>query len=700
MALTDKLVAIADAIRAKDGTTGTMTLDQMPEKISKISTGANDEVIEYSQLSTAASGYLAAAKAQYTDDNYASVSIIAECAVDGADDPAGIDLTLTNDGIIHYADEDEPKLSSDEAASAGTHTAYNLVPGHITRWWLSKADGTTGEGGRVKPTGTLRQIYVSGDDNCRDIGGISVSGGTVRYGLIYRGVFPSDSITNMLVGRCHVAFEINLEDNTGDDQHRTMGVGYGYFPLETIEYKNYFDPANINATNFARAICQIMENAASGIPTYVHCSRGCDRTGVVIFALEALLGASGVDLDIDYELTAIMSDLWGGSLANIKRTYAPWVALRNQFKNYVPEGNILDNALYWCGRMGISEDLVTRYRAAMTDGTPAEIAIYNLVTADLTNVTSDGASQVRNGTGYSATRSLATGAAYTFVSVTMGGADITSTAWDADAGTITIAKVTGDISITATAYVNAHEVKLDLNGVTSTNSTTGIIDGQAYETILAASTSGYTISCVVTMGGVDITASAWDVNTGKISIASVTGDISITAAEMAPVYSVTNIMASSIDNTGAVYNGGLGYKDGAYLSSNDVGTDASYFASGFIENQFVGKNADGYPKTLYVRGADLTMASHTRLYFYNNSFVTMSPYISGSAGTSTTDGSGFYYWFHVTKIGDHYFKLEQTSDNGGNWYGNASQAPYFRLSLPLPVSGTAANVIMAWEPIE
>ena len=41
MALTDKLTAIADAIRAKDGTTGTMTLDQMPEKITAITTADN-----------------------------------------------------------------------------------------------------------------------------------------------------------------------------------------------------------------------------------------------------------------------------------------------------------------------------------------------------------------------------------------------------------------------------------------------------------------------------------------------------------------------------------------------------------------------------------------------------------------------------------------------------------------------------------
>ena len=41
MALTDKLTAIAEAIRAKDGTTGTMTLDQMPEKITAITTADN-----------------------------------------------------------------------------------------------------------------------------------------------------------------------------------------------------------------------------------------------------------------------------------------------------------------------------------------------------------------------------------------------------------------------------------------------------------------------------------------------------------------------------------------------------------------------------------------------------------------------------------------------------------------------------------
>ena len=41
MALTDKLTAIADAIRAKDGSTATMTLAEMPSKIAAIQTGGS-----------------------------------------------------------------------------------------------------------------------------------------------------------------------------------------------------------------------------------------------------------------------------------------------------------------------------------------------------------------------------------------------------------------------------------------------------------------------------------------------------------------------------------------------------------------------------------------------------------------------------------------------------------------------------------
>ena len=41
MALTDKLTAIADAIREKDGSADKLTLNQMPQKIRDIATGTD-----------------------------------------------------------------------------------------------------------------------------------------------------------------------------------------------------------------------------------------------------------------------------------------------------------------------------------------------------------------------------------------------------------------------------------------------------------------------------------------------------------------------------------------------------------------------------------------------------------------------------------------------------------------------------------
>lgn len=75
----------------------------------------------------------------------------------------------------------------------------------------------------------------------------------------------------------------------------------------------------------------------------------------------------------------------------------------------------------------------------------------------------------------------------------------------------------------ATVYAIAY----NLTGVTSNNTTTAIIEGEAFTATLSAN-AGYALDTVtVKMGGVDITATAY--SNGVITIAKVTGDIVITA---------------------------------------------------------------------------------------------------------------------------------------------------------------------------
>jgi len=71
-------------------------------------------------------------------------------------------------------------------------------------------------------------------------------------------------------------------------------------------------------------------------------------------------------------------------------------------------------------------------------------------------------------------------------------------------------------------------VKVNLTHATSTNSATSATKGGAYSTTLAAE-SGYEISDVtVAMGGVDVTAMAYNESTGAVTIPEANGSIMIT----------------------------------------------------------------------------------------------------------------------------------------------------------------------------
>jgi hypothetical protein len=93
----------------------------------------------------------------------------------------------------------------------------------------------------------------------------------------------------------------------------------------------------------------------------------------------------------------------------------------------------------------------------------------------------------------------------------------------------------------------------------------------------------------VTMGGVDITASAY--SNGKISISNVTGNIVITAVavedQTGPAY--TNRVRSSIDTDGSIYNG-TGYLEGYRLNSSGTTTEAS--SSGAVTSGFIPYNGE------------------------------------------------------------------------------------------------------------
>ena len=124
-----------------------------------------------------------------------------------------------------------------------------------------------------------------------------------------------------------------------------------------------------------------------------------------------------------------------------------------------------------------------------------------------------------------------------------------------------------------------HSINNMLSHVVTDNEATSIEDGAAYTATLTADTGYILNSVTVTMGGTDITSAAY--SNGNISIASVTGDIVITAVAT-KIVSYTNQVPISTDADGNVFNG-TGYIDGYRINSSGATVALSGFtATGFI----------------------------------------------------------------------------------------------------------------------
>lgn len=219
----------------------------------------------------------------------------------------------------------------------------------------------------------------------------------------------------------------------------------------------------------------------------------------------------------------------------------------------------------------------------------------------------------------------------------------------------------------------------------TSNSATTVDKGASYTATITPE-GGYTMQLInVTMGGTDITSSA--VSGSTISIASVTGNVVITAVAQ-EVTNYTNVVRTSeaLDST-AVYNGGLGYKNGYYTSVGKESANAADCCTGLIPYTI---SADTQPTdVIYIKGyTGSASASHTRFSYWTAAKAhkaEINGFLSSNAGA---------FVFDVETLGTGYYKL--TPKSGAHHSING--VGYIRFSF----AGTdGANVIITRnEPIE
>ena len=133
-----------------------------------------------------------------------------------------------------------------------------------------------------------------------------------------------------------------------------------------------------------------------------------------------------------------------------------------------------------------------------------------------------------------------------------------------------------------------------LTHVTNSNDATGIDEGESYTATLTADTDYSIDSVVITMGGTDITSTAY--SNGEINIASVTGDVIITATAIYyPTISFFIGCNAQVQDSSMKVNT-VDYKRAmAYLTSQYNGGKIYTIAAGVVA---IGLTDDVYP--LYI----------------------------------------------------------------------------------------------------
>jgi protein-tyrosine phosphatase len=489
MALTDKITAIANAIRAKDGSTDTMTLDQMPEKIAAISGSpivddSLENTVQYRQMNPSAAGFLADVDYTENANDYSITKVIpyySATTTYSKEEPDGLKVKVPANTTLTVTQGD--KTRNDVISGAGV--IYNMEPLKAGTFAFS------GKTYKIVPEGGVRMVYTPSVWNVRDLGGWACTGGRVKYGKIFRGghfgsITDADKAT--FVDWLGVATDIDLRNNseTGSITTSPLGAGVEYFHQSLDFYANAVSTSAASARTVA-VLKKVMACVAANKPCYFHCMSGADRAGTIAYLLLSLLGVSQSDKDKEYELTAFSDEADGKRFRNSNYNVTNgngWYPLIKYFRDTYTGENDNEKVVAWAVANGITAAEINAFRAAMISGDVGEVIVppqEYTVTNTLTGCTnSNAATTVTEGDTYYATITANNGYVLdgATVVVKMGGTDVTALYY-AD-GIINIPDVSGNIEITITAAVYVPSYTNVLPEAVDPSTKSGVWDGKGY----------------------------------------------------------------------------------------------------------------------------------------------------------------------------------------------------------------------------
>lgn len=302
------------------------------------------------------------------------------------------------------------------------------------------------------------------------------------------------------------------------------------------------------------------------------------------------------------------------------------------------------------------------------------------VTNNLTDCTTNNSATTATGT-YSATLT-ASGDKTFLVSPTLWvhGYDLTANyvtvSEDKKTATISLPNVPGDIEILAACG------SIACTGVTLSASSHNGFEGDTFTLTATVTPSDTTDELVwsTTNGSVATVANGVVqlVAEGSATITATCGTMSASCTvTVSEVPNYTNLVPTSLAwLEDGIYNG-TGYKDGVYYSSSSLNSDTNYTSTGLIEMQ---ADASGGTVPIYIKGCEVNSESHCRLTIFDASKTKkaqMNGFLAGGERYGT-----------VTTLDTNYYRLDLCDME--SYYGFADESFYVSFS----VKGSGANLVV------
>ncbi len=220
--------------------------------------------------------------------------------------------TENTEYILNISENEDMSNPITYTSSTETVAVYNLKIATKYYWTITIDDETSKVYEFTTDSTAPRNLYVEGITNVRDIGGwVTENGNRTNQGLIYRcarlnesvdngsGVIITENGKNVMLNDLGIKTEIDVRRA---EKGETGGLTAS--PLgDTVKYLNFpMDHANDILNDNKEQIINFFETLAdeNNYPMIIHCSVGCDRTGMLVFMVNALLGVSEEDLIRDY----------------------------------------------------------------------------------------------------------------------------------------------------------------------------------------------------------------------------------------------------------------------------------------------------------------------------------------------------------------------------------------------------------------